>query len=194
LTNYDLDEVAIKRADAADFQQIASTVAKFHDFSRITDRTGRGDVCVVAYKHGALAHVRWAAVTPIPALGGRTMHLDSHEAYMFDSYTVPAFRRQGIASEARAFLMTFLAQQGIRCMYTDSRLDNIHTQQRWIERIREGRQRLLGVITVTTQLGWTYCSFSAETAATRPLIARLYHVPLQRVHIRSILHLSEKKN
>jgi GNAT superfamily N-acetyltransferase len=188
-TKNNLDGVTVKLAEAADFEHIITTVDKYRDGKRIAERTARGDICVVVYKHGALGHIRWIAVSPLPAWGGYTVHLAADEAYSYDSYTLPAFRRQGLASETRIFQMTYLEQQGVRYLYTDSRLDNIHTQRRWIERIHEGRQRHLGVATITTMLGWTRCTFTAETVATRQLLARLYNVPLQRIQIQPILNL-----
>jgi GNAT superfamily N-acetyltransferase len=186
LASYDHDGLTIKVAEATDFQQIANTFDKYHDSSRITVRTNRGDVCVVAYKHGAIAHVRWAAVTSIPFEGSVILNLDPDEAYTYDSYTVPAFRRQGIGSETKMFLLTYLKQQGIRYAYSDSRLDNVNTQQVWKKRVHEGRARILGVITVTTRLGRTRCTFVAETEETRPLLARLFHIPMQDIRIQSI--------
>jgi GNAT superfamily N-acetyltransferase len=183
--NYDTEGVTIKLADAEDFHRLAATVDKFQGSTRIADRTGRGDICVVAYKYGALAHFRWAALNPIPAWGGHTVHLDSHEAYTYDGYTLPAFRWQGIGSEARIFLTTYLTQQGIRCAYSDTRTDNRNTQQARIKWIREGRARLLGVVTVAKWLGRIRCTFVADTADTRSLIARLFHLQLSTVRVRT---------
>ena len=179
----DLEGVTIKLAETEDFHQIANTLGKFRASSRIADRTGRGDVCVVAYKHGALAHVRWAARTPLPLneLGGRIIHLGCHDGWTYDSYTMPMFRRQGIASEARNFLISYLGQQGVRYIYSISRTDNVNVQPMRVKRIREGRVHMLGLITVTNLLGWIRCSFSAETADTRPLVAQLFHLPLQTI-------------
>jgi hypothetical protein len=50
-----------------------------------------------------------------------------------------------------------------------------------VKRIREGRVRMLGLITVTNMLGWIRCNFSAETADTRSIVAQLFHLPLQTV-------------
>lgn len=186
-TKNNLDVVTIKLAEAADFERITATVDKYREGKQIAERTARGDVCVIAYKHGALGHIRWIALAPLPAWGGHTVHLDADEAYSYDSYTRPAFRRQGLASETRIFQMTYLAQQGVRYLYSDSHLNNIHTQRRWIERIHEGCQRHLGVTTITTMLGWTRCTFATETVATRQLLDRLYNVPLQRIQIQPIL-------
>lgn len=185
VTNYDREGLTIKLASAEDFHRLVATVDKFRDGSRIAERTRRGDVCVVAYKHGELAHFRWAALSPLSAWGDYTVHLAADEAYTYDAFTFSAFRRQGISSEAKAFLMTYLTQQGIRCAYTDSRLDNRNTQHIRSKRLREGRQRVLGVITVVTRLGRTRCRFDAETADTRPIIARLYSIPQETISIRS---------
>jgi len=186
LAKYDREGLTFKVADVADFQLLTKIMDKFRTSTRIADRMGRGDVCVVAYKHGVLAHVRWAALTVKPVWGDYMVHLAPDEAYTYDTHTVPAFRRQGIASEARIFLMTYLAQQGIRCTYGDSRLDNRNTQQVWRKRVRDGRSRLLGVIAVASRLGQTHCTFFAETTTTLPLIARLFHIPMEKVRIRSI--------
>jgi ribosomal protein S18 acetylase RimI-like enzyme len=186
LVNYNLEGVTINLAKTEDFQQIALIVDKFQDYARITERTGRGDVCVVAYKYGILAHVRWAAITPLPYRGKYKLHLAPDEAYTYDAYTLPAFRRQGIGSEARVFLMDYLKQQGVRCAYTDSRVDNLHTQHNWRKRHREGRERVLGIITVATRFGMTQYTFTAESEDTRPIMARLFHVPQKDVRIHSI--------
>jgi hypothetical protein len=186
-TKNDLEGMTIKLAEASDFEHIIATVDKYRDGKRIAERTQRGDVCIVAYKHGALGHIRWIALSPLPAWSGYTVHLAADEAYSYDSYTLPAVRRQGLASETRIFQMTYLKQQGIRHLYSDSRLDNIHTQRRWIERIHEGRQRHLGVVTLRTYLGWTHCTFTAENTTTQQLIARLYNISQQRIKIQPIL-------
>jgi hypothetical protein len=181
LSNYDLEGVTVKLAEAEDFDQLIKVLDKFRMSTRVSDRLARGDICVVAYKHGALAHVRWAALTQIPTWGGDTLHLNHDEAYTYDSYTLPAFRRQGISSEARVFLIKNLTNRGVRCTYTTSRTDNVITQQHRSKRLREGRVRILGLITVATRLGRTHCTYSAETAAARSLIARLFHVPLRNI-------------
>jgi GNAT superfamily N-acetyltransferase len=188
LASYNLDNVTIKPAETADFHQLAKTVNKFRTSTRIVERTERGDICIVVYKHGALAHFRWVALKPFKPreLGDQLAHLQSDEAWTYDSYTLPAFRRQGISSEAKVFLMEYLAQQGIRRTYSDSRVDNIQAQQSRIKKVREGRLCILGVVTVTTQLGRTRCTFTADTEATRSLIARLFHVPFQAIPIRKL--------
>ncbi|UCH37201.1 MAG: hypothetical protein JSV76_05830 [Candidatus Bathyarchaeota archaeon] len=195
LSHYDLEAVKVKIAGPRDFTQIAETLDKFRTSTRIVDRTDRGDICVVAYKHDALAHLRWASLTPMPLkeFGGRLVHLAPDEAFTYDSYTVPAFRRQGISGEAKVFLLSHLKQQGIRCTYSFSRLDNRNTQQVWRKRISEGRVRILGVATVTTRMGRKRCTFAAETTNTRPIIARLYDVPPQQVQIRSIYQFLDEQ-
>lgn len=186
LASYDLDDLTIKVAEASDFQQLTNTLDKFRRSTRIAERTAREDVCVVAYKHGALAHVRWAALkSHRPCeLEGQRVHLQPDEAWTFDAYTLPAFRRQGISSEAKIFLMKYLAQQGIRCTYSDSRIDNTNSEQSRIKKIREGRLRILGLITLMTLLGRTRCIFTTDTPAIRPLIARLFKIPIHTVQLR----------
>jgi hypothetical protein len=78
--NSDREDVTIKLAETDDFHQIVSTLDKYRASSRISDRSARGDICVVAYKHGKIVHVRWAALSPLPAWGRYTVHLRSDEA------------------------------------------------------------------------------------------------------------------
>jgi hypothetical protein len=186
LPHYNLNGVTVKLAETEDFHQLTNTLDKFRTSTRITDRLARGDICVVAYKHGNLAHACWAALTPLPAWDGHSVHLASDEAYTYDSYTLPTFRRQGIAGEAKAFQLTYLAQQGFRCAYTDTRIDNLNTQRGRKKWIREGRARILGMISIAKRFGQTRCMFSAETEDTRPLVARLYDIPPHHVQLRSI--------
>jgi GNAT superfamily N-acetyltransferase len=187
LASYAVEDVTIQLAKAEDFQQLAATIAKFRDGTRIAERTGRGDLCVVTYKHGALAHVRWAAVSPMPfrELHWRVVHLAPDEAFLFDSYTLPTFRGQGISSEARSFLCDYLAQQGFRCAYAINRMDNRLIQPGRVKRVQEGRVRILGQITVTTQLGQPRFAYTVEAAADRALMARLFQVSLPRVKVRT---------
>jgi hypothetical protein len=193
LTPYDPDDVTIKLAEAEDYQRLAETMDKFRTSTRLADRMARGDVCVVAYKHGMLAHFRWAAVSSLPAWGGHIVHLDPDEAYTYDGYTVPAFRRQGISSEAKVYQLTYLAQQGFRCVYSDTRVDNVNTQHARIKWVREDRARILGVISITKRFGQTYCAFTAETTEARSLIARLYRLSLHQVQVRSIDQFLDEK-
>lgn len=188
LPNYNFEGVIVKVAEPSDFELLVETIDKFRDNTRITERTNRGDVCVVVYKNGALAHFRWVALTPIPLkeFGGRVVHLAPDEAFTYDSYTLPAFRRQGLSSEAKIVLMKYLTKQGIRCAYSDGRLDNIHTQQVWRKRLREGRQRIIGMITIVTRFRQKYYTFTAETSETRSLIARLFNLQLEQIQVRSI--------
>jgi hypothetical protein len=65
-------------------------------------------------------------------------------------------------------------------------VDNVNTQQARIRWFREDHARILGVISIALRFGQTRCMFFAETAETRPLIARLYYVPLHQVHDQSV--------
>jgi GNAT superfamily N-acetyltransferase len=185
LASYDIEGVQIKVADTADFQRLTTTLDKFRDGRRIAERTARGDVCIIAYKHDALAHVRWSALKSINPheLGDLSVHLQPDEAWTYDAYTVPTFRRQGIGSEAKVVLMTHLAQHGIRCTYSDSRTDNVHSELSRVKKLREGRLRILGILSMTKLLGRTHYSFTANTTVTRPLIARLFNVPEHTVQL-----------
>ena len=183
--NRNPERVTVKVADGDDFVQIATFVDKFRVSTRIAERTQRGDVCVVVYSDGAVAHVRWAALIPLalPELNFTLLQLDPDEAYMYDGYTLPAFRRRGFAARARDCLITYLAHRGVTTIYRLSRTDNPWIYYSRMKQNREGRQRTLGVIRVSTLLGSTRCMFYSTTEAHRHVLTRLFNLSSTMVYV-----------
>ncbi|UCH38099.1 MAG: hypothetical protein JSV76_02755 [Candidatus Bathyarchaeota archaeon] len=120
----------VRIADADDFSEIPKFVDKFRISNCITQRIQQGDVCVVVYCAIVLAHVRWAALKPLrlPELNFTWLYLDPTEAYMYDAYTLPAFRYRGYAARARNCLIQYLPHRGISSIYRMSQVDNPWTQ------------------------------------------------------------------
>jgi hypothetical protein len=186
-SHWDQQGLSIKLADADDFDQLTRHFAKFQGSHRIAERTRRGDVCVVAYKQGVLAHFRWVACTsiPLPELDLMMLRLASDEVYTYDSYTRPRFRRQGIAFAARTFLTTYFTQRGVQTFYTLGRQNNQFTHEHRAFRAQHGGTGTIGTIQVRTILGTKQYQFIGETPEDRELMAHLFRLPLNQVHVRS---------
>jgi ribosomal protein S18 acetylase RimI-like enzyme len=183
--NRNPERVMVRVADADDFAQIATFVDKFRSSTRIAERTQRGDVCVVVYCDGDVAHVRWAALYPLALseLNSTLLRLDSNEAYMYDAYTLPAFRHRGFAARARNCLIQYLAHRGVTTVYRMMRMNNPLTRYARIKQNREGRQRTLGVVRVSTLLGSTRCTFYSTTAIHRLILTRLFNLSSAMVNV-----------
>lgn len=173
-SRWNLEGLELKIAEASDYSRMTSEIEKFRTSTRITDRVARGDVCVVAYVDGSLAHFHWVTFTA-ELLGEEQMalHLGEKEAYTYDSYTVPAFRRRGIASEAKKFLLTYLIQRGIQTVYAMHKSDNIASSGAAVKRRRRGRSRTIGSITITNLFGMLDFRFQADTREDHQKLTRL---------------------
>lgn len=190
--HWDRQGLTVKIADADDFDQLTRTISKFQHSNRLAERTSRGDVCVMAYKQSALAHFRWIALTslPLPELDSTTLHLKPDEVYTYDSYTLPAFRRQGIAFASRTFLMTHFSQRGIRTFYSLGRYDNRLTQEHQVFREQHGGTGTIGTIRVRTLLGTKQYRFTGETQADGEQMTQLFRLHPSQVHVRPASELA----
>jgi hypothetical protein len=82
--------------------------------------------------------------------------------------------------------MKCLTREGIRSTYSDIRTDNANMQRARIKWVCEGFVRILGVITISKRLAWTRYKFTARTAEVCPLMARLFHIAPEQIHVESI--------
>jgi GNAT superfamily N-acetyltransferase len=181
--HWNLAGLDLKMAETSDYARMASEIDKFRTSTRIADRVARGDACVVAYIDGALAHFHWVTFTP--ELSGEdhtVLHLDEAEAYTYDSYTLPIFRRRGIASVAKKFLLTYLIQRGIQTVYAMHRSDNIASSGAAAKRRQRGRSRTLGSITITNLFGMLNHHYQADTPEDYQKLSQLITVHTQGNH------------
>jgi GNAT superfamily N-acetyltransferase len=178
-TRWNPDGVIIKVADERDFTRLACSADKFQHSTRIDDRVCEGDLCVVAYVNDDLAHFRWMTYgnVEVPFIGAQlVMYMNSHEAYTYDAYTFPKYRRRGIGHEARRFLVNTAAQQGVTTLYATSELKNPFMGPTRAQRERKGRAKTLGTITVTTIGRMKRYQFHGRTALDRATIATLFRI------------------
>lgn len=91
-----------------------------------TERLRRGHVCFAAWAGGEFAHHCWLGFGPW-TLGdiGITIELSAVEAYLYDAYTVPRFRGNGIYPAVVAVLLAFAGSQGHRVVYARANKHNM---------------------------------------------------------------------
>jgi GNAT superfamily N-acetyltransferase len=178
------DGITMKVADERDFTRLTRSADKFQHSTRIDDRLRQGDLCVVAYVDDDLAHFRWmtGGNVEVPYIGAQLMmYMNSHEAYTYDAYTFPKYRRRGIGHEARRFLVKTAAQQGVTTLYATSELNNPFMSPTRAQRERKGRAKTLGTITVTAIGRMKRYQFHGPTTADRATIANLFRIPPDEV-------------
>lgn len=84
------------------------------DLSELAVRFDAGDACHIARANGQIVAARWSATREvrIDYLGYRSALADG-QAYLYDAYTAPAFRRRGIAVDLSRHIFELLHGQGV---------------------------------------------------------------------------------
>jgi GNAT superfamily N-acetyltransferase len=87
------------------------------DRSELETRFEAGDTCHVARTNGRIVAARWSSTREVRIgyLGYRS-ELAPGQAYLYDAYTTPAFRRRGIAVALSRHIFMLLHAQGVRDM------------------------------------------------------------------------------
>lgn len=88
-------------------------------------RAARGERCFASSVDGVAVHARWVTsdTKQIPETG-QWITVPEREAYVFDSYTVPAWRGKRATRAARAVMDRTLHAEGIRRVWNYVRTDN----------------------------------------------------------------------
>lgn len=81
----------------------------------VQKRMARGDRCFAAWYERRIVHAAWAATgrVHVPYLR-RDLILEPGEAYMHDSYTLPAYRGYGLAKAEGVYRLQHFWQEGYR--------------------------------------------------------------------------------
>lgn len=81
----------------------------------VRDRLERGEICFVARHDGRIVSAAWA-VSGSAWIGylGTTMPVEPHEAYLYDSFTLPAFRGQSLPVVRAAYHTRYFRGAGYR--------------------------------------------------------------------------------
>jgi ribosomal protein S18 acetylase RimI-like enzyme len=87
------------------------------ELSELETRFEAGDSCHVARTNGRIVAARWSSTREVRIgyLGYRS-ELPAGEAYLYDAYTTPAFRRRGISVSLSRHIFMLLHEQGVQDM------------------------------------------------------------------------------
>jgi len=134
------DGFAIRRAGAADLDRLSRQRHPERPAALLVERFRRGDLCFLAAgSDHALAHTRW-----VTSKGARVQELgldlivQPGWAYMYDGYTTPTYRGQGVDGAMRWFIFQSLRAEGCKAIYSYVRHDNpvaMRAAQRWQQRV-----------------------------------------------------------
>jgi len=189
--------ITVRRASGADLPRLLRQrdAAALEPLFR--ERLRRGDDCFIAIApDGRVAHSRWVTrrSTPIPELG-RELELEPGRVYMYDGYTTPERRGQGVDGLIRTAIFREAARAGGRAVYSYVRHDNpagLRAARRWqtpvgtvayfgLGRLRPllfGAATLRGLRLVPTPLGRDdETARAARAAATRAWFERFAERP-----------------
>jgi hypothetical protein len=85
------------------------------DHEAVRARLDRGEVCFVSWLDGRIVQAAWGATGRArSAYLGRDLLLEPDTAYVYDSFTLPVYRRNRLAAGATAELMRHYRQRGFR--------------------------------------------------------------------------------
>ncbi len=91
----------------------------------IEERLTRGHLCFAAWHEGAIVHAGWAARfhAYIPYIHSDII-LDPEEFYIYDSYTLPQFRRLNLVLARSAAMHNYFSALGLKRSYGAVALEN----------------------------------------------------------------------
>jgi ribosomal protein S18 acetylase RimI-like enzyme len=134
------------------------TVARVrdHEFSReeLLERLKRGNQCLGVKQDGALAAFTWADLSECTSEWWR-FPLKDNEAYLFDAYTLEAFRGRGIAPYMRYACYMALNRMGRDRFYSVSEVFNAPSL-RFKERLRARLLSLWVSVQLFRRYRWTW--------------------------------------
>jgi GNAT superfamily N-acetyltransferase len=105
---------------AVQWKDILDVVTKFKKFrgGEIEKRLRAGHLCFIAEKKGCIVGYKWVSFNETYVAGlERTIRTDSDSAYIYDAFTVPECRGQGITGQISARIYDHLLQTGIKKTY-----------------------------------------------------------------------------
>ena len=119
-------DLRMRQAFRADFPLLLERSDPPSSPGILEERFRRGDLCFIALAaDGNLAHSRWIATdraVEVPELG-KYLVLGRDDAYIYDAYTSPVFRRRGVNAAVRWFTYRWLQEAGFQRIFSYVRGD-----------------------------------------------------------------------
>jgi len=106
---------SLRLVQKSDLDNIVSLRPRFYCLSSLRERLENGHLGFLACFEKKPIHIRWGFVHSfqIPYLN-RTLTLESHDIYIDEAYTTPAYRRMGVYSHAGYLMRQILRQLDYR--------------------------------------------------------------------------------
>lgn len=161
LTNFDLR--IIQRDE---LEKFASDFPKF-DVTPFAD----ADVCIVAKCDGNLVHWTFVAFDQAYVCEiERKICIDPNSAYLYAVYTVPNYRRLGIASNARARIFKYLHENGVQNVNILTRHNNFPM----LRALQKESARKIGSITHFKIFNLNFYKLRGETKDDNKKLAKMF--------------------
>lgn len=105
-----VDVAMLAESEIDDYLAFRASTAR-----EIADRLRSGQMCFVARHEGRIVATAWVAVHPVlvPFLGCQ-IEMAAGDAHIYDKYTLPAYRGQGISNAVRTYHLKYLQRAGYR--------------------------------------------------------------------------------
>lgn len=109
--------VDVRLAQSGDILKLVKKFKKFRG-GKAEERLRVGHLCFIAEKNGDIVSYKWVSFneTYVKELE-RTIRTGSDSAHIYDAYTVPECRGQGITGKISARIFDYLLQNGIKKTY-----------------------------------------------------------------------------
>ena len=117
-----LEKLNARRLTEDDAEQLAAISVRSHDAEAIRKRFRRGDVGVGAFDGSTLVAYTWCDLERFGSIGqkGSRRALAHDEAYLYDAFTLPAYRGHGLVPYLRSEVYKLMDAAGRRRLYSVS--------------------------------------------------------------------------
>lgn len=117
-----LENLSARRLTEDDAEQLAALSVRPHDVEDIRRRFRRGDVGVGAFDRDALVAYTWCDLERFGSIGQKSSlrTLAHDEAYLYDAYSLPAYRGHGLVPYLRSEVYKLMDAAGRRRLYSVS--------------------------------------------------------------------------
>jgi GNAT superfamily N-acetyltransferase len=111
------ESMEMKNLDSRDMPQMAAIPGRSISEEVLATRLKEGKKCYGIRYQGQLAAFTWVDLKEF-GMSGKRVLLKENEAYLFDAYTLPAFRGKGLAPIIRYYAYERLEEMGKTTLYS----------------------------------------------------------------------------
>ncbi len=115
--NPELESYEMRRLDSQDMHLMAGIPDRHFDEEALIKRLKEGKRCFGIKCRGQIAAFTWVNFKECGMSASRSL-LNENEAYLYDAYTLPAFRGKGLAPLVRYYTYRQLEDMGTKTLYS----------------------------------------------------------------------------